>query len=32
MHPGVDYAWLAEHPHVLDTTYRYAPLPQRALL
>jgi UDP-N-acetyl-D-glucosamine dehydrogenase len=32
IHPGVDYDWVADHLHVLDTTYRFAQIPQRALL
>lgn len=32
LHPGMDYDWAASHPLVLDTTYRFAQAPHRAVL
>lgn len=32
VHPGADLAWVADHPVVLDATYRFAAAPQRHVL
>lgn len=32
LHPDVDYGWVADHPLVLDTTYRFDAVPHRAVL
>ena len=32
LHPGTDYEWAANHPLVLDTTYRFDLAPHRAVL
>jgi UDP-N-acetyl-D-glucosamine dehydrogenase len=31
-HPGVDYAWVADCPRVLDATYQFEDVPHRALV
>jgi UDP-N-acetyl-D-glucosamine dehydrogenase len=32
VHPGIDHSWVAEHPHILDATYRFATAPHRATI
>ena len=32
VHPGVDHGWIAEHPLILDATYRFTTAPHRATI
>lgn len=32
LHPEVEYDWITAHPYVLDLTYRFGLMPQRAVL
>jgi len=32
LHPGVDYAWVGDCPKVLDATYQFEEVPNRALV